>query len=95
MSEEGQAAIAPLTHETTIEIARAVADYWRKAALAWGDRPIPGSLMAHPLCCVLAALDGTTARPEDLGVEASSPEALRIEVAGYREAGAIERQETL
>jgi hypothetical protein len=40
--------------------------------------------MAHPLGCVLAALDGSSARPEDFGV-GPGPDAEAISRAGYEE----------
>ena len=52
----------------TAEIAKVVADHWRRAALGWGDLMFPGRATAHPLFCVLAALDGET-DPRHLGIE--------------------------
>lgn len=73
--------------KTTLAITRQVADHWRKAALSWGDTPMPGRLMAHPLCMVLDALHGNSARPEDFGVTPDSPEGLRIVELGFIEYG--------
>lgn len=74
----------PSDPAVTVEIARIVADHWRRAALVWGDTPMPGRIMAHPLCMVLAALNGNSARAEDFGV-APGADAEAIAVAGYRE----------
>jgi hypothetical protein len=52
---------------STVQVARLVADHWRRAAISWSDRQMPGHVTAHPLCCVLAALDGET-DPDRLGV---------------------------
>ena len=60
-------------------IARIVADHWRRATLTW-DMPIPGTVAAHPLCCVLAALDGET-DPDQLGIEPHSADAALIREA--------------
>lgn len=59
--------------ELTVMRARWVADNWRKAAMKYGDDKIEWRTMAHPLCCVLAALDGGK-RPADLGVDPESEE---------------------
>ena len=53
--------------------ARLVADHWRKAMLDAGDERMPARAAAHPLCMVLAALDGET-RPEHLGITPESDE---------------------
>ena len=53
--------------------ARLVADHWRKAMLDAGDERMPARATAHPLCMVLAALDGET-RPEHLGITPESDE---------------------
>jgi hypothetical protein len=63
-------------------IARIVADHWRRVAVTW-DMPIPGTVAAHPLCCVVAALDGET-DPAHLGIEPSSRDAERIRELGPR-----------
>lgn len=51
------------------QIARLVADHWRRTAVDWGNQLMPGRVAAHPLCCVLAALDGES-DPDQLGVGA-------------------------
>jgi len=53
--------------------AELVCDHWRKAALAWGDAPMPGRITAHSLGCVLAALRGES-DPAQLGVSPDSEE---------------------
>lgn len=55
----------------SVEVARIVADHWRVAAMEGGDSLVPWRLAAHPLCCVLAALDGET-DPRQLGIEEGS-----------------------
>jgi hypothetical protein len=57
--------------EARVARARIVADLWRRAALNWGEAPMPGRLSAHPLCLVLDALDGET-DPARLGVSAGA-----------------------
>ena len=59
--------------EQTVTRARLVADHWRKGQLMAGEAHIPARLAAHPLCMVLAALDGET-RPEQLGITPGSDE---------------------
>jgi hypothetical protein len=67
----------PVRGNTAVEVARIVADHWRRAALEWGDDLMHGRMTAHPLCCVLAALDGET-DPRQLGVaEGSDADAIR------------------
>ena len=57
-------------------VAYIVADHWRRAALA-DTGEMQTRLMAHPLACVQAALDGET-DPAQLGVDPSSPDAVLI-----------------
>jgi hypothetical protein len=60
-----------------LEIARLVADSWRQFALRHGDIRSSLQLAAHPLVCVMAALDGET-RPEHLGIdEGPTADAIR------------------
>jgi hypothetical protein len=61
-------------------IARIVVAHWRRVTVTW-NMPIPGAVAAHPLCCVLAALDGET-DPAHLGIEPSSRDAERIRELG-------------
>lgn len=86
MSAERSTSNVPVPSDpaVTVEIAKIVADHWRRAAMGFGDTPIPGRIMAHPLCMVLAALDGKSARAEDFGV-APGADAEAIAIAGYRE----------
>jgi len=70
----------------TIRVARLVADHWRRAALDWGHESMEGRITAHPLCCVLAALDGET-DPAELGVgEGPDAEAIREVTAAGKQA---------
>lgn len=62
----------------TIVRARIVADHWRESVLAWGEQPMPGRLAAHPLCLVLAALDGET-DPQMLGITPGSDAYRKLE----------------
>lgn len=55
-----------------IAIARIVADFWREAALRWGDIQMDGRVAAHPLSLVMAALDGE-ANPVELGISPTDP----------------------
>lgn len=45
-----------------------VASYWRDAMMEGGDTEMPQRLGAHPLACVLAALE-PEADPSQLGIE--------------------------
>lgn len=56
--------------DTRVKLLRAelVADHWRNAYLEWGDERMPARMFAHGLCCVLAALQGETSDPKELGV---------------------------
>lgn len=56
--------------------ARFVAEHWRKAMVEWGK---PGD--AHPLCMVLAALDGAT-DPVECGIDAEQHHEFRRIVSG-------------
>lgn len=66
--------------DSRVEIARLVADHWRKWAMDMNNQPMPTRLAAHPLCCVLAALDGET-DSDQLGIERDSVTAVLIEEA--------------
>jgi hypothetical protein len=59
----------PRESERRLEIARMVATSWSDAAMRWGSLPMEGRVCAHPLACVLAALDGET-DPVELGIGA-------------------------
>lgn len=50
-----------------LHTARRVAEHWCSAIMAWDD----GKWAAHPLCMVLAALDGET-DPAQLGMSADA-----------------------
>lgn len=54
----------------TLRAARFVADHWRRALLGH-----PGA-MAHPLCMVLTALDGST-DPVECGIDQAEHDAFR------------------
>ncbi len=73
MTSVGLSAMSRTDLELTIMRARWVSDHWRKAAMEHDAEPIEWRTMAHPLSCVLAALDGGK-RPEDLGVVRDSEE---------------------
>ena len=60
-----------------LRVARFVADHWRKAMAS-----SPGtSFAAHPLCMVLAALDGET-DPLECGIDFEAHDAFRAAVNG-------------
>lgn len=50
-----------------LAVARLVTKSWSDAAMRWGSIPMEGRTSAHPLGCVLAALDGET-DPIELGI---------------------------
>lgn len=61
-----------------LAIARLVADHWRAWAMRQPDAmTMPTRIAAHPLCCVLAALDGET-DPDRLGIEPNTVTAALI-----------------
>lgn len=63
--------------EERVRVARIVAEHWRAALVAMAETFPHLSGMAHPLCMVLAALDGE-ADPVQLGVgEGADAEAIR------------------
>ncbi len=72
LTPDGAAAASAAAQERE-GTARLVADHWRKAMLDAGDERMPARAAAHPLCMVLAALDGET-RPEHLGITPESDE---------------------
>lgn len=63
--------------DSDLERAKAVAEHWRAAAMAW-DPPQP--TIAHPLNLVLSALNGETA-PEQLGMTEDDMDAARARIA--------------
>jgi hypothetical protein len=69
------------TFRNRVMVATLVADHWRRGMLDGGDREMPQRLAAHPLCCVLAALEGE-ADPNGLGVgPGEDAEAIRAVTA--------------
>jgi hypothetical protein len=67
--------------DTDLKVVRArlVIEHWQAVALKWGSAPIDARTMAHPLACVLAALNGDKS-PEDLGVDSTSDEGKILRV---------------
>lgn len=63
-----------------LRAARFVADHWRNAILGGGDHDAPWRLAAHPLCMVIAALDGET-DPARLGIDPDSHAAFQAAVS--------------
>lgn len=61
--------------EERLRTAHIVAEYWHEALLDLGRKHLHLAGMAHPMGCVLAALNGET-DPEELGVAADSAAAL-------------------
>ena len=66
--------------EQTIRVARFVADHWRQACLDHDQVRIA----AHPLCMVLAALDGEE-DPAQCGISPSAHDAFRAALDGTSE----------
>lgn len=62
-----------------VAIARLVAKAWSEAAINWGSLQMDGRMTAHPLCLVIAALDGET-DPIRLGISPTDTafEAIRM-----------------
>lgn len=57
---------------SVVAVSRRTADHWRRAAVRYG-----WETTAHPLCLVLAALDGET-DPEQLGLSEEEDAATEI-----------------
>jgi hypothetical protein len=76
------AALAAEPDDDTLRAARFVADHWRQSVLASpDDMTAPWRLAAHPLCMVLAALDGER-DPAQLGIEPADHDAFRAVLDG-------------
>ena len=73
----------------TLDAARLVAEHWRKAMLS----PAFPAGMAHPLCMVLAALDGET-DPDEVGV-GSSPERDALLAMTAHQAGCAQHDQPM
>lgn len=76
-----------------VEIARLVATSWRDAAMRWGDLPMEGRVSAHPLACVLCALEGET-DPLELGISPTDPAYEAIRAAASDDAATSETPPT-
>ncbi len=67
-----------LDARTRLLRAELVANHWRKVYLEWGEDRMPARLYAHGMCCVLAALQGDTSDPRELGVIPESDEGRNL-----------------
>ncbi len=68
---------APRSGESRVAAARFVADHWRKSLLESKEQ----AWAAHPLCMVLAALDGET-DPIECGIDPWAHDAFRAALSG-------------